>query len=59
MKDACGGVNICIDFSSPELESAGIPLPEADGAISSGGGQVSPGAATERRKLQTEPTRST
>lgn len=44
-------------FFSPKLECPCIPLPEADGAISSSGGQVALGAATERRKLQTQPIR--
>lgn len=39
---------------SPELECACVPLPETDGAVSTRGGQVALGAATQRRKLQTQ-----
>lgn len=39
------------EFFSPKFERASVPLPEADGAVGAGGGQVAFGAAAERRKL--------
>lgn len=45
------GIDSRTGFFSPKFERASIPLPEADGAVSAGGGQVAFGAAAERRKL--------
>lgn len=42
----------CDCSSSPKFERASVPLPEADGSVSAGRGQVALRAATERRKLQ-------
>lgn len=53
-KSSCVDETLCLCLS-PKLERACIPLPEADGAISSGGGQVTFGPTTERRKLRTQP----
>lgn len=57
---ACAGDTVhtvCVLCFSPKLERACVPLPEADGAVGPGGGQVALGAATERGKLQTRPIR--